>query len=213
MLRRQQSGYGDTGSYVSAVQRKVIDVERQLTTQSNAFIPTVTNGIDITGEVTAGGDISTNTGFVGDALDSINAGTLSIGVNTATRVDIADIGIITNVRGSLLVDKATTFNKPIIIPPTNDASTTSQTPIVSALNAFTRFTGTSSFTYTLPNMSGGGNDGMQLTFYKSGVSGTITIAANAADTGLIEGGTIALSSQYDRVTIRYVLADLRWIIV
>lgn len=147
-------------------------------------------------------------------LDTVSP--LRLGPTTAQWVEIAQAGVHTNVLGSLAVSEITTFNKPIKIPVVNDASTTTQTPTVEELNAFTRFTGIENFTYALPDMSSGGgdNDGLELTFYKKENAGSVTIESHVSDTGGIEGqSTLNINGQYDRVTIRYIYDDRRWIIV
>lgn len=169
-------------------------------------------GLGVELNVHAGGSITTETGFIGSSVDTAAAGTLTIGPATATLVEIADVGVITNVQGSLTVDETTTLNNKLLIPWAADASTTAQTPTIAQLNAATRFTGTSDFTYTLPLVDTT-EDGMQLSFMKTGASGTVTLAANAGNVGLIEGGTIDLTDQYDRLTIMFSDVDDRWIII
>jgi hypothetical protein len=158
---------------------------------------------------------STKTKVLGElevlsSIDRSAAGALTIGGTTATSVAVGTASgsgvTLGNSTGSI---KMTGVVQRAVV---DDASTTAQTPAISALNPVTRFTGTDSFTYTLPDV-GADEDGMVLTFYKSGATGTVTLAANAADTGLIDGGTMDLSSQYDRTTVMFVNSDLRWITI
>lgn len=162
------------------------------------------NSIDTTGAVRISTSTVNSTSVSTGAL-IVEAGGLGV------FLDIFAGGLVTATSG-FVADGVSVFNKPVRTAITDDASTTAQTPLIGSLNAVTRFTGTVDFTYTLPDMTAA-EDGMTLTFYKSGASGVITLAANAADTGLIEGSTVALTTQYDRLTIMYVNSDLRWIIV
>lgn len=171
------------------------------TTATTLSLGRTTQTIDILGQLDVEGTI-----------DATSAVDISIGGTVATGVDISRTGRTTTILGPLKVAEATTFEKPFQHTIVDDASTTAQTPGISALNPVTRFTGTSDFTYTLPAV-GATEDGMTLTFYKSSASGTITLATAGATTGGIEGGTITLTTQYDRFTIIYVNSDSRWIIV
>jgi hypothetical protein len=171
-------------------------------------------------------DINTPTTVLGalavlGSIDTTAAVPLTIGGTTATSVNVGTGASVTDVNvGTTAGTDVSIGNSTGLISLTgvpryaivDDSSTTSQAPIITALNPVTRFTGTSSFTYTLPDMDAP-EDGVVLTFYKSTAGGIITIAANGADTGSIEGGTISLSTQFDRVSIMFVNADLRWIIV
>ena len=72
-----------------------------------------------------------------------------------------------------------------------------------------RFTGVGNFVYQLPDLTSF-EDGLQVMYLKTGATGTITLTATTAT---IEGGSIDLSAQYDRLTLMYSHVGTRWIIM
>jgi hypothetical protein len=176
-------------------------------------------GVDL--NIFAGGSITTSTGFISNNLDTIPYGMLSVG-NSASDINIggynsSQINIGTsstpnlnvNLGNALGIVKIEGLPKYLI---QNINFEGDINPTVTNLQPVTRFTGNDNFTYNLPPMNLT-EDGVLLTFYKSSNSGVVTIEANVGNTGLIDGGTISLINQYDRISIMYMHSDLRWIIV
>ena len=135
-----------------------------------------------------------------NSIDRSSSGDLVIGGTTATSVTVGSTAGVVSMVGVM---------KYAVV---DDSSTTAQSPLYAQLNPVTRFTGASSFTYTLPPV-GSGQDGTSLTFYKTNASGTVTLISDSGNVGLIEGSTLELSNQYDRVSIMYMSTSDRWIIV
>ena len=155
------------------------------------------------------GSVSATTNLLGPTLVSSRIDTtagvaLLLGDANATSVEIADVGVVTDVQGSLTVAESITTNGSIIEAPFDHTTTTVVPTNLRSTNILS-FSGNKSLTIpdTLTN-------GTRFTFINSTV-GIFTIITAGSETIESEASNAYVTEQWDRMTIQKY--NTNWVIV
>ena len=143
--------------------------------------------------ITGTGVLTSSVPLLVDDVDTVTSGTLAIGKSTATRVEISDTGVATNIRGNLLIDEGVRFSSISVMAGT----------ILSALHHVVVVTNAG--VITLPDRAT--NLGRQYIII-NGSPGRVDVTAGGLD--LIDTGVtiVPLDGIHDKTVV--IASDLNW---
>jgi len=145
------------------------------------------------------GDIAT------DAIDSATAATFSIGSVTATKLELADTGVTTEVQGPLTALEGATITGDLTVNGQVrrciTAHNVTATVLVTDCNIITSTTA-AAVTLTLPTLTlSGSTNGLTYTFVNTTGTNPLTIARGGTDTFEGSAANIVLTNQYQTVQL------------